>query len=102
MINDIQSLPANHIPCPRCEGLMVPESCFNLHYDAGEMEILTWRCLQCGELIDPVILQNRENPHLVTGQKKPRPVLPSAQRTSRKKRPCIAKSQHGVKENITL
>ena len=50
------------ISCSRCGGLMRPQWCFNVNYDAGEMEILTWRCLQCGEMIDPVILANRQNP----------------------------------------
>ena len=84
MINDIQSMKVKEATCPRCQGFMAPESCFNLNYDAGEMEILAWRCLQCGELIDPVILQNRENPPPVDGRRKPRPMLPSIQRTSRK------------------
>jgi len=84
MINDTtRTTNVNHDTCSRCQGLMAPESCFNLHYDAGEMEILTWRCLQCGELIDPVILQNRANPLPPVGRRKPRPMLPSVQRTSR-------------------
>jgi hypothetical protein len=36
--------------CSRCAGLMVIEPGFDLP---------SWRCVQCGELIDPVILQNR-------------------------------------------
>ena len=67
---------------------MSPEWCVNLNYDAGEMEILTWRCLQCGELIDPVILQNRQNPLPVASKKQSRP-LPSSmegpQKTKTKK-----------------
>jgi len=39
--------------CPRCSGLMVAEWCQDLSdYSAR-------RCVQCGEVIDPVILQNR-------------------------------------------
>ena len=39
--------------CPRCSGLMVAEWCQDLSdYHAQ-------RCVQCGEVIDPVILQNR-------------------------------------------
>lgn len=72
-------------PCHRCHGMMAPESCINVHSDAGEVELLTWRCLQCGELIDPVILQNRANPPSTIGRRKPRPILPSGQRTSRKR-----------------
>jgi DNA-directed RNA polymerase subunit RPC12/RpoP len=39
--------------CSRCSGLMVAEWCQDLSDYTGQ------RCLQCGELIDPVILQNR-------------------------------------------
>ena len=39
--------------CPRCGGLMVAEWCQDLSDYSGQ------RCVQCGELIDPVILQNR-------------------------------------------
>lgn len=38
--------------CLRCSGLMVIESC---------VDFPVWRCVQCGERIDPVILQNREH-----------------------------------------
>jgi hypothetical protein len=37
--------------CIRCSGLMVTEPCF---------ELIVWRCVQCGERVDPVILQNRQ------------------------------------------
>jgi len=39
--------------CPRCSGLMVAEWCEDLS------DYTAQRCLQCGEVIDPVILQNR-------------------------------------------
>jgi len=39
--------------CLRCGGLMVSELGFDL---------VVQRCLQCGERIDPVILQNRQHP----------------------------------------
>jgi len=45
--------------CVRCGGLMVTEQCFDLLSDSGYLEFLARRCVQCGELIDPVILQNR-------------------------------------------
>ena len=73
MMNTRQVKKQN-IPCPRCQGLMSPEWCVNLNYDAGEMEILTWRCLQCGELIDPVILENRKNPLPSPNRKQVRPL----------------------------
>ena len=39
--------------CPRCSGLMVAEWCEDLS------DYRAQRCVQCGEVIDPVILQNR-------------------------------------------
>ena len=39
--------------CPRCRGLMVAEWCQDLS------DYRAQRCVQCGEVIDPVILQNR-------------------------------------------
>jgi hypothetical protein len=39
--------------CPRCSGLMVAECCQDLSDHRAQ------RCVQCGEVIDPVILQNR-------------------------------------------
>lgn len=39
--------------CPRCSGLMVAEWCQDLS------DYRAQRCVQCGEVIDPVILQNR-------------------------------------------
>jgi hypothetical protein len=39
--------------CHRCGGLMVPEQVFEL----GSVD---WRCVSCGERIDPVILAHRQ------------------------------------------
>jgi hypothetical protein len=39
--------------CPRCSGLMVAEWCEELSNYTAQ------RCVQCGEVIDPVILRNR-------------------------------------------
>jgi len=39
--------------CPRCSGLMVAEWCEDLS------DYRAQRCLQCGEIVDPVILRNR-------------------------------------------
>lgn len=46
-------------PCERCGGLMVLDSCLDLLADAGEIDCTVVRCVQCGNLVDPVILQNR-------------------------------------------
>jgi hypothetical protein len=39
------------LACPRCSGLMMSESYF---------ESIMQRCIQCGERVDAVILENRQ------------------------------------------
>ena len=73
------------ISCSRCGGLMRPQWCFNVNYDAGEMEILTWRCLQCGEMIDPVILANRQNPAPPVTKQRSRQVPTAAHKSQKRK-----------------
>ncbi|MEY4528801.1 MAG: hypothetical protein RL768_2520 [Nitrospirota bacterium] len=48
--------------CTRCGGLMVVEHYIDLQDDTGQIGLTAWRCMSCGEVIDPVILQNRERP----------------------------------------
>ncbi len=67
--------PKSSDACTRCGGLLVSHWCMNVNYDAGGMEILTKRCLQCGEVIDPVILENRQHPEREAMKKKTRPLL---------------------------
>ena len=45
--------------CSRCGGFMVAEWCFDLLDDTGHLNFLASRCVQCGDLVDPVILRNR-------------------------------------------
>jgi len=45
--------------CARCGGLMVTEQCFDFLDDSGHLSFFARRCVQCGELVDPVILRNR-------------------------------------------
>lgn len=61
--------------CPRCSGLMVAEWCLDLSDYSAQ------RCVQCGELIDPVILQNRLQRGMTIGPGKrseQTPQLPTA------------------------
>jgi hypothetical protein len=44
--------------------LMVTEYYFDLEDDTGQIGITGLRCTSCGEVIDPVILQNRLDPTL--------------------------------------
>jgi hypothetical protein len=45
--------------CPRCKGLLVRDRFFDLQDTA--LHIDAWRCVSCGDVLDPVILANRRN-----------------------------------------
>jgi len=44
--------------CLRCQGLMVPDLFMELLDKSGKEHCKGWRCVNCGDLLDPVILQN--------------------------------------------
>ena len=53
------------ITCRRCHGLMHPIDPLdpmNVIEGGKPDDIRAWRCVTCGELIDPVIMQNRSRP----------------------------------------
>ena len=41
-------------------GLMVDDLCMDLLNSFGESKFVAKRCVQCGEVVDPVILSNRQ------------------------------------------
>lgn len=45
--------------CPRCNGFMIGEWFQDLRDDTGQFNFEGMRCLICGEVLDPIILQNR-------------------------------------------
>lgn len=45
--------------CLRCGGFMVNEVSMDLMNSTSELECPTKRCVQCGDILDPVILRNR-------------------------------------------
>jgi len=45
--------------CLRCGGFMVNEVSMDLMSSTGELDCVTRRCVQCGDIVDPVILRNR-------------------------------------------
>lgn len=49
------------IRCDRCRGLMIVEASFDSIAGAARGDFLVRRCVQCGEVVDPVILQNRRS-----------------------------------------
>jgi hypothetical protein len=58
--------------CVRCGGLLVAEPCTDFWEDVKNLAVR--RCVQCGELVDQVILQNRH--------RGPTGVLPTSRRSS--------------------
>lgn len=64
LANDTVSSAAQHESmCIRCGGLMVNDSYIDLLNNVGESKFAAKRCVQCGEVVDPVILRNRATRH---------------------------------------
>jgi|CXWL01.1.fsa_nt_gi hypothetical protein len=55
----ISSAALHESTCTRCGGLMVTDFHMDLLFCIGETEFAAQRCVQCGEIVDPVILRNR-------------------------------------------
>lgn len=49
--------------CPRCKGNMIQDKFGDVADEAGAMYFSGWRCLCCGEILDPLIAHNRKNHH---------------------------------------
>ena len=45
--------------CDRCHGFMVPHHVHDLLDTTSTDHVQTWRCVSCGEVVDPVIMENR-------------------------------------------
>lgn len=45
--------------CTRCGGLLIREGLFDLFDDTGHMRRWAWRCVQCGDIVDSLILRHR-------------------------------------------
>ena len=59
----ISSVAPHESICARCSGLMVIDFYMDLLFCIGETEFAAKRCVQCGEIVDPVILRNRAISH---------------------------------------
>ena len=59
----ISSAAQHESMCTRCGGLMVDDFCMDVLGNIGEAEFAAKRCVQCGEVVDPVILRNRGTRH---------------------------------------
>ena len=56
----VSSASPHESTCPRCGGLMVTDFCMDLLFCIGETEFAAKRCVQCGEIVNPVILSNQQ------------------------------------------
>lgn len=45
--------------CKRCGGLLLREGLFDLFDDTGQMRRWARRCVQCGDIVDSLILKRR-------------------------------------------
>ncbi len=49
-------------PCARCQGFMVPSySDTRMLESMADIPTTAWRCVNCGDRIDPTIITNREH-----------------------------------------
>ena len=62
----VSSAAQHESTCNRCGGLMVNDSYVDLLNNVGESKFSANRCVQCGEVVDPVILRNRATSHEAT------------------------------------
>ena len=49
--------------CQRCDGLMVRERCDDLDLGSAGSEISGWRCLNCGAIVDPMVVARHQTTH---------------------------------------
>ena len=63
----VSSAVPHESTCTRCGGLMVTDFCMDLLFCIGETEFAAQRCVQCGEIVDPVILKNRRQCGMTIG-----------------------------------
>ncbi|CUS32561.1 hypothetical protein [Candidatus Nitrospira nitrificans] len=59
MVGSAKKELSGTIRCSRCTGLMVAEESFDSSAGGTQAGSLARRCVQCGEVVDPVILANR-------------------------------------------
>ncbi len=45
--------------CQRCQGLMVVDHFIDMQDDSGHLWLRGWRCVNCGDVVEPGILLHR-------------------------------------------
>jgi hypothetical protein len=47
--------------CQRCQGYMIKDHFMDILNVSGEMDFKGWRCLNCGEITDAIILNHHQS-----------------------------------------
>lgn len=47
------------LPCPRCQGFRISEGCYDFQDRGGPRWIYSLRCINCGSVEDPIIVQHQ-------------------------------------------
>jgi len=47
--------------CQRCQGYMINDHFMDILNVSGEMDFTGWRCLNCGDITDPIIASHHES-----------------------------------------
>lgn len=58
--------------CQRCRGCMVRDHFMDVLNVSGEMDFEGWRCLNCGDIVDPVIVRHHQSAPIVSARPKRR------------------------------
>ena len=59
--------------CERCGGLQLRSHFANVKSSVGAWEYDGWLCMNCGEIVDPLILSNRSRQHVIANGDRVRP-----------------------------
>ncbi|TKS63137.1 MAG: hypothetical protein EWM73_01792 [Nitrospira sp.] len=58
--------------CQRCQGCMISDYFMDLRNVSGELDFKGWRCLNCGDISDPVIVRHHQLAAIVPAKSKRR------------------------------
>jgi RNase P subunit RPR2 len=47
--------------CQRCQGCLITDHFMDIHNVSGEMDFKGWRCLNCGDITDPIIARHHQS-----------------------------------------
>lgn len=49
--------------CPRCHGFMIVDHFTDMQFSSGALWLRAWRCVNCGEVMEPGIASHRLAQH---------------------------------------